>query len=365
MKSQSRSFCEQFGLTIPVVQAPMAGGPTTPELVAAVSNAGGLGSLAVEYVSPAQIEKDIARVRELTQRPFAVNLFSPDADEELAGDFASLANSLRPYHDRLGIPAPEMPKSAGEKFEEQIEVICRLRVPIVSFTLGIFPAALMEKLKRQSTYVIGTATTVKEAEILEQSGVDAIVAQGSDAGGHRGTFTTEAEKVLIGTMSLVPQVMDAVSVPVLASGGIMDGRGVVAALALGASAAQMGTAFLASDEAGSNAAAREALLQAHEDETTITRAFSGRPARGLRNEFASQWEESGLKPMSFPWQNAATRPMRSAAAKANDAGLQSVWAGQGLRMLRRGSAASIVDQIRQEIAETLARMHDQVPVSVR
>jgi nitronate monooxygenase len=361
MKVTTHSFCEKFGLTIPVVQAPMAGGPSTPELAAAVSNAGGLGSLAVEYVAPAQIEKDIARVRQLTDRPFAVNLFSPDADQSLSGDFDSVAGFMRQFHEKLGIAPPVPPKSSGEKFEEQIEVILRARVSIVSFTLGTLPAAIMERLKRQSTYVMGTATTVEEARLLEKTGVDAVVAQGSDAGGHRGTFTTEAESVLIGTMSLVPQIVDAVSIPVLASGGIMDGRGIVAVLALGASAAQMGTAFLVSDEAGSNAAAREALLRSREDQTTITRAFSGRPARGLHNDFINAWDSAGLKPLSFPWHNALTRPMRSAAAKAKNAELQSVWAGQGLRMLRKGSAASIMSQLRNEITRAMQDTRKRIP----
>jgi nitronate monooxygenase len=238
-------------------------------------------------------------------------------------------------------------------------------VPIVSFTLGTFSSAIMERLKRESIYVIGTATTVEEARILEQSGVDAITAQGSEAGGHRGTFTTDAESVLIGTMALVPQMVDAVKVPVLASGGIMDGRGVVAALALGASAVQMGTAFLVCDEAGTNSAFRQALVNASETETTITRAFSGRPARGLRNEFIEEWNKSGLSTMSFPWQNTLTRAMRRAAGTKGDAELQSLWTGQGLRMLRRGSATKIVDQLRAEIVEALDHARERLPVALR
>ena len=365
MKTPTGSFCEKFGMTLPVVQAPMAGGPSTPELVAAVCNAGGLGSLAVEYLSPAHIERDIERVRQLTRHPFAVNLFSPDADQALSGDFVAISEFLHRYHNRLGIGEPEFPKSPGENFEEQIEVIIRLKPPIVSFTLGKLPDGIMQRLKRQSTYVIGTATTVEEARLLEQAGVNAIVAQGSEAGGHRGTFTSEGESVLVGTMALVPQVVDAVSVPVLASGGIMDGRSIVAALALGASAVQMGTAFLASDEAGTNESYREALLHAREDQTTITRAFSGRPARGLRNEFVEEWNQSGLQPMTFPWQNTLTRSMRRAATAAGDAGLQSVWAGQGLRLLRRGSAASIMARLRQEIMDVAAATQQRLPMALQ
>jgi nitronate monooxygenase len=359
------SFSEIHTMSIPVVQAPMAGGPTTPELVAAVSNAGGLGSLGAEYLSPAQIEKDVLRIRELTQRPFAINLFSPDADQPLAGDFAPIANFMARHHQQLGIAPPQPPATPGENFREQMDALIRLRVPVVSTTLGLFPADVMERLKRENIYVIGTATTVEEARMLEQSGVDAITAQGSDAGGHRGTFTTDAEQVLIGTMSLVPQIVDAVNVPVLASGGIMDGRGIVAALTLGAAAVQMGTAFLLCDEAGTNAAFREALSNAHEDQTTITRAFSGRPARGLRNTFIDEWEHAGLKPLTFPWQNTVTRPMRREAAAKHIAQVQSLWAGQGLRMLRKGPASTIMAQLRQEIIEATSAVCNRLPVSVR
>jgi len=343
----------------------MAGGPTTPDLVAAVSNSGGIGSLGAEYLSPTQIERDIKRIRELTQRPFAMNLFSPDADLPLAGDFAAVKKFIAPYHQQLGIAPPEPPQSPGENFDAQLEVLVRLHVPIISFTLGLFPAEVMERLKREKIYVIGTATTVDEAKLLEQSGVDAIAAQGSDAGGHRGTFTADAESVLIGTMSLVPQIVDTVKVPVLASGGIMDGRGIVAALALGASAAQMGTAFLLCNEAGTSDSFRAALLKAHDDSTTITRAFSGRPARGLRNRFIEEWNQAGLKPLSFPWQNSVTRPMRRAAVAAKDAGLQSLWAGQGLRMMRKGPAATIMSQLREEIIKASEAASNRLPVALR
>ena len=343
----------------------MAGGPNTPEMVAAVSNAGGLGSLGAEYLSPAQIEKDITRIRQLTQRPFAVNLFSPDADQPLAGDFAAVAAFLRPIHERLGIAPPEPPKSPGENFEEQLDVLIRLKVPIISSTLGLFPALIMDGLKREGSYVIGTATTVEEAKMQASSGVDAITAQGSEAGGHRGTFTMDAEQALVGTIALVPQIVDAVKVPVLASGGIMDGRGIVAALSLGAAAAQMGTAFLACDESGANAAYIKALLSAHEDQTIITRAFSGRPARGVRNDFIDRWNHSGLATMSFPWHNTLTRAVRRAGASRNDSSVQSLWAGQGLRMLRQGPATEIMNQLRQEIVEAFEAMRARLPLALQ
>jgi len=260
-------FRDRFGMTIPVVLAPMGGGPSTPELVAAVSNAGGLGSLAAAYSNGERIEQDIAAIRKLTTMPFAVNLFSPQAQLPLNDGVNTVSDFLRPYHDRLGLKAPELPQKPIEDFNEQLDAVAKAAPPIVSFTFGLLPTKASERLKAQGTYLMGTATTVDEARQLERAGVDAVIAQGSEAGAHRGTFAVPAEEALIGTVALIPQAVDAVRVPVIASGGIMDGRGLVAALALGASAVQMGTAFLACKEAGTNAAYRESLKRERDSRT--------------------------------------------------------------------------------------------------
>lgn len=338
----------------------MGGDPSTPELAAAVSNAGGLGSLAAAYSNPERIAKDIARIRELTPRPFAVNLFSPQAQLPLGGDTGAVAKFLRPYHERLGLKPPELPQKPIENFDGQLEAVCKAAPPIVSFTFGLLPQKATERLKAQGAYLIGTATTVEEAKQLEQAGVDAIVAQGSEAGAHRGTFAVPAEEALIGTVALVPQIKDATRVPVIASGGIMDGRGIVAALALGASAVQMGTAFLTCKEAGTSPAYREALAKAREDQTTVTRAFSGRMARGLRNEFIEKWNAAGLTHLPYPWQNAFTQPMRRGAAAAKQAGLLSLWAGQGVRMLRERTAGQLMAELKAEIEQAWQSLKDQL-----
>lgn len=353
-------FCRKHRLSIPVILAPMGGDPSTPELAAAVSNAGGLGSLAAAYSNPERIAKDIARIRELTARPFAVNLFSPQAQLPLSGDTGAVAEFLRPYHQRLGLKPPELPQKPIENFDDQFEAVCNAAPPIVSFTFGLLPQKATERLKAQGAYLIGTATTVEEARQLEQAGMDAIVAQGSEAGAHRGTFAVPAEEALIGTVALVPQVKDATRIPVIASGGIMDGRGIVAALALGASAVQMGTAFLVCKEAGTSAAYREALAKAREDQTTVTRAFSGRMARGLRNEFIEQWNAAGLTHLPYPWQNAFTQPMRRAAAAAKQADLLSLWAGQGVRMLRERTAGQLMEELKAEIEQAWQSLKDQL-----
>jgi nitronate monooxygenase len=354
------NFCRKYGLSIPVVLAPMGGGPSTPELVAAVSNAGGLGSLAAAYSNAERIQQDIAAIRKLTTRPFAVNLFSPQAQLPLNDGVAAVSNFLRPYHERLGLRAPELPQKPIEDFNEQLDSVAKAAPPIVSFTFGLLPTKASDRLKAQGTFLMGTATTVEEARQLEKAGVDAVIAQGSEAGAHRGTFAVPAEEALIGIVALVPQVVDAVRVPVIASGGIMDGRGLVAALALGASAVQMGTAFLACKEAGTNAAYREALLRRRKDATTLTRAFSGRMARGLSNEFIEKWNASGLEHLPYPWQNAFTQPMRRAAAAAKQAGFLSLWAGQGLGMMRETTAAQLINELREEMKEAWVKLKEQM-----
>jgi nitronate monooxygenase len=353
-------FCRKYGLSIPVVLAPMGGEPSTPELAAAVSNAGGLGSLAAAYSNPERIERDIARIRELTRRPFAVNLFSPQAQLPLNGSASAVVDFLRPFHERLGLKAPELPQKPIENFDDQLDAVCKAAPPIVSFTFGLLPAQATQRLKAQGTYLIGTATTVEEAKMLEQSGVNAVIAQGSEAGAHRGTFAVPAEEALVGTVALVPQVVDAVRIPVLASGGIMDGRGIVAALALGASAVQMGTAFLACTEAGTSAVYRKALAAAREDQTTLTRAFSGRMARGLRNEFIARWNASALTHLPYPWQNALTQPMRRAASAAKQSDLLSLWAGQGVPMLRELSAEQLMSKLNDEIQQAWTNLKNQL-----
>jgi nitronate monooxygenase len=343
-----------FDIRVPVVQAPMAGGSiTTPELVAAVSNSGGLGSLAGGYLSAREIEQAIRKTRTLTGRAFAVNLFAPGSREPLAGDVGAQLRLLGPIHDRLGLDPPAMPDRVPGLFDEQLEAVLAAKIPVVSFTFGLLPEEAMNRLHGQGGFVIGTATTVAEAKILEAAGVDAVVAQGSEAGAHRGTFDVPAEPPLVGTMALVPQVADAIRLPVIASGGIMDGRGIVAAMALGASAAQMGTAFLTCDECGAPAAYKSAVLEAADDSTGLTRAFSGRWARGIRNRFMEASRRAGAEPLSYPWQNSLTTPMRAAASRKGEAGFLSLFAGQGTRMSRSMPAADLMQALEREIRETI------------
>lgn len=356
-----------LGLQLPIIQAPMAGGGDTPELVAAVSNAGGLGFIGAAYLSPEQITAVAARVRELTSRPFGINLFSPQSLEAAAkappseSDVARAIGKIAFYHTELGLPAPDTPKPSAISFDDQLTAALECGAGYFSFTFGLLPPNSVEAVKSRGITLIGTATTVDEALALEKSGVDAIIAQGAEAGGHRGSFT-DFEAGMIGTVALVPQIADAVKLPVIASGGIMDGRGIIAALALGASAVQMGTAFLLCDESGIPEAYKDVLLAAREHETRITRAFSGRPARGIVNRFMSEVEtDADDAILPFPFQNSLTRPLRNAAAKVGRAEFLNLWSGQGIRMARKQSAAELMARLVSEMDAAITALERSKP----
>lgn len=344
---------QRLGLAHPIIQAPMAGGGDTPALVAAVSEAGGLGSIGAAYLTAEQLRDTVSAVRARTARPFGVNLFAPLPAPAAPADMTDALARIAPFYAELGLPAPEMPAPAGTSFDALFPTALDSGAAVLSFTFGLLPDAAVRAVKERGMLLAGTATTVEEAVALERLGVDLVVAQGAEAGGHRGTFGGPFEAAMVGTMALVPQIADAVSVPVVASGGIMDGRGIAASLALGACGVQMGTAFLTCAEAGIAEVYRQAILDAREDETRLTRAFSGRPARGIANRFMEAVEGSALP---FPMQNALTRPLRTAAAKQGRAEFLSLWAGQGVRMARRQTAAELVARLAEETEAVVGRL---------
>jgi nitronate monooxygenase len=347
---------QRLALDHPIIQAPLAGGGDTPALVAAVCNAGALGFIGAAYLTPAQIVDAARAVRAQTGRAFGINLFAPLPPPEAPDDPRPALERVAPFYAELGLPAPSVPIIGGPSFDEQLSVALESGASVFSFTFGILPPRAIDAVKARGMFLIGTATTVEEAVALERVGADAIVTQGSEAGGHRSTFAAVFEAGLVGTMALVPQVTDAVSVPVIASGGIMDGRGIAAALALGASGVQMGTAFLACDEAGIPDAYKDAIVAAREDGTRLTRAFSGRPARGIVNRFMTEIDRAPESILPFPLQNALTRPLRTAAAQAGRAEFLSLWAGQGVRLARRQPASRLVARLAKETEEAIARL---------
>ncbi len=327
----------------------MGGGPSTPELVAAVSNAGGLGSLGAAYLTPDQITSAIRRIRSLTSQPFNVNLFAGGWNARADCDAAPMLAVLEDVHEKLGIPPPIPPSPAPDPFPGQFESVLAARPPIFSFTFGIPDPDSLFRLKARGIAILGTATTVEEARQLERVGVDAVVAQGSEAGAHRGTFLDSFESSMIPTLDLVRATVGAVHVPVIATGGLMDGRDILAALNAGAAAAQLGTAFLPCPESGASEVHKRAILAAKEDSTVVTRAFSGRPARGLKNAFMASVDGRELV-LPYPLQNALTRPMRNAAAQQGLTDYLSLWAGQGVARARAMPAADLVARLIEEMA---------------
>lgn len=353
-------LCDPLGIRYPIIQAPMAGGFTTPELVAAVANAGGLGMLAGMGIPPERLRELIRTIRGLTSGPFGVNFLIP-APIEGNRDGVTTQSFLDRFRADLGLP-PGRPDVAPppDVLDEQIEEVFNARVPIVSVALGD-PGRFVERAHAAGTRVVATVTTVAEAQQVAAEGVDMIVAQGAEAGGHQSTFTPGEQGAvpLVGTLALVPQIVDAVRVPVVASGGIMDGRGIVAVLALGALGAQLGTRFLLAHESGTSPTHRQALIAANETDTVVTRAFTGRAARGIRNRFIAEYERAGAEPLAWPLQRAAAQDVYAAAQSRGEGDYMPLWAGQGLRLAtqEQGAAeivAELVAQARAEI-ERLAR----------
>jgi nitronate monooxygenase len=352
------SLLDRLRLRHPIFQAPLSGGGDTPELVAAVGEAGALGFVGAAYLTPQQIAEAAMAVRQRTKRPFGINLFAPLSPAVLPPNTRAALDRVAPYFAEVDLPAPKEVPRPVDGFREQVAAVLETGAAIFSFTFGIPPEEVRNAIRSRGMAFVATATTVEEAVAIEQAGAEAVVAQGSEAGGHRGSFASTFEEGMVGTMALVPQMVDAVRIPVIASGGIMDGRGIAAALALGASAVQLGTAFLTCDESGVPEAYRAAILGAREEQTRITRAFSGRPARGIVNRFMTEVESAGGPDsiLPFPFQNAMTRPLRVAAGRQGRAEFLSLWAGQGLRLARRQSAAALVERLSAETQTAIERM---------
>jgi nitronate monooxygenase len=331
----------------------MAGEPDRPELVAAVSNAGGLGSLACAYDPPDRIATKIAAVRALTDKPFAVNLFIPTPMSTGPDQIERAKQLLELWRDRYRLSdGPEtltMPD-----FEAQLAAVSAARPAVFSFTFGVLPTERVAALKRIGMIVAGTATTVAEAQRLEVAGVDLVVAQGSEAGAHRGSFLAPPPESLVGLMALVPAMVDSVRVPVVAAGGIMDGRGIAAALMLGAAGVQLGTAFLVSDESGAPSVWKQAICDSEVNDSAVTRIYSGRHARGLRNGLMTALEPYAADLPDFPAMNGLTRAIRGAASRQGDSAAMSLWAGQGAPLARRVAAGALMRMLTDETSRRLS-----------
>jgi nitronate monooxygenase len=334
-------------LAEPVVQAPMGGGASTPALAAAVCEAGGLGFLAAGYKTVDAVRADIAAVRERTDRPFGVNLFAPPAPVEDPAAVARYAASLRGDAERAGATVGE-PRHDDDAWTEKLALVTEERVPVVSFTFGCPSDVVVDGLHGSGAAVWVTVTTADEARHAARAGADALMVQGVEAGGHRGSFD-DAAPGEIGLLALLALVRDAVALPLVATGGIATGRGVAAVLAAGADAAALGSAFMLTPEAATSAPHREALLGSAS--TALTRAFTGRLARGVVNRFMREHPDA---PRAYPDVHHLTAPLRAAARKAGDAEAINLWAGQAYALATDLPAGELVRRLGAEAREALA-----------
>ncbi|MFJ6652239.1 NAD(P)H-dependent flavin oxidoreductase [Microbacterium sp. NPDC091313] len=333
-----------LGVEHPIVLGPF-GGLSSLALTAVVSELGGLGSYGLYGYDGARIADVAAQLRERTDRPVALNVWLPTGDEvsPAQAEIRSALATMRPFFDELGIEPPVLPDRFLPAIDEQWAAILDAAPAVVSVVYGVPAPAMVAAARERGIRILGTATTVAEARALEAGGVDAIVASGAEAAGHRVSFLAPAEDSLIGTFALVPQVVDAVSVPVIAAGGIADRRGVAAAFALGAAGVQVGTAFLRTKESAAPASHRAAIAATAAEQTVLTRAMSGRLARGAPNRAVRTLEAGVIAP--FPAQNWLTGRFRAEAARRDDPELLSLWMGQAARLARHEDAASVFDEL--------------------
>ncbi len=339
------AVARRLGIKVPLIQGPFGGHFSTVRLAAAVSNAGGLGSFGAQAYSAQDIRRIVGELRAATDRPFNINLWVSDRDPHdpvrVRADFAAQTAALRTYHADLGIAPPAFPANLGERFEQQVESVLDARPSVFSFVFGIPSAEILKECRRRGIVTLGAATTVEEALANEEAGVDLVLATGFEAGGHRPSFLKRAEDSLHGTLSLVPRVVDAVKIPVIAAGGIADGRGAAAAFRLGAGAVQIGTAFLACDESGASEFHRRQILDGHARDTVLTRAYTGRLARFIRNRFIEESSRPDSVLLPFPYQSWATSEVKRAAVERHRADLAALYAGQGAQLIRHHRAAKL------------------------
>ena len=348
------AIAERLAIELPLIQAPMAA-VSTPELAIAVANAGGLGFLAAGMLTPERFGEQMIAVRRHTNQAIGANFFVHDPPQIDPVREAKLRRRLAPYYDELGIEQPGELAIAPRFDEAMLEAVLAAGPAVVSFHFGLPEAAAMHALKAAGTLVMSSATTVAEARRLENAGAEAVIAQGYEAGGHRATFASTFEDAQVGTFALVPQIVDAVSVPVIAAGGIADGRGIAAALALGADAVQIGTAFMRCPEAATSDLQRRALARASDEGTSVTRALTGRPARALTNRYVREmrgYDEADLP--DYPMIRSLAGPLGAAAAKAGSDDFSTMWAGQAAALGREMRAAQLVATLMDEARDVLA-----------
>ncbi|WP_348537516.1 nitronate monooxygenase [Nocardia carnea] len=333
-------------LTVPIIAAPMAGGPSTPDLVVSVGEAGGLGFLAGGYKTPEALAEQIREVRARTDQPFGVNLFVPQQPAYDPAAVQEYRDRLRAAAQRYGIELPPIRERDDDWFAAKVDLLVEQQVPVVSLTFGLPPADVVERLRTAGALVIATVTTDAEARAATDLGAGALCVQGPDGGGHRGTFRVEDEPETTPLPALIDEITAWCPLPVVAAGGIGDGARIADLLAHGAAAVQLGTAFLRSPESGAKTAHKDALSDPRFTRTVITRAFSGRPARGLANEFIATYDEAA--PAAYPQVHHLTSPVRAAAAAGSAPEDMALWAGTEYRSAAADPAATILRRLWSE-----------------
>ncbi len=344
---------ELLGIKYPILQGPFGGGLSTVDLLATVSNAGGLGGYGAYTMSANEIYELDKQIKAATDKPYNLNLWVSDTDAANGAvadaQYEQAVKLLAPYFDEAGIPLPEKPAPFKSRFENQLQVILDVSPKVFSFMFGTLPADVMEQCHRLGIKTIGAATTLDEAIALEGSGVDLIIASGFEAGGHRPSFLATAEQSTTGTFVLVQLIREKVKLPVIAAGGIADGRGLAAALTLGADAAQIGTAFLATNESGALPIHRQMLFSDANRHTMLSRAFTGRLGRGITSRPALELAGKEHHFLPFPLQTAFMSPLRKAALEAQKWDMVLFWGGQVAPLLKHTRAAELMRSI---IADT-------------
>lgn len=343
---KNSTLTDLLKIEIPLIQAPMAGNAGTPAFFAAAANAGALSSIGAGYMEPLALSEMIRKTRALTNQPLSVNFFVPQKAEATPTQLETARKAIEASCQELHIAIKPVQPPYVPSFDDQLNVVLEEKIPIVSFTFGIPSDEWISKLKKLGVILIGTATTLEEGQMLMTRGMDIIAAQGKEAGGHRGSFLKPVEDSLVSLSTLVKELVGSISIPVIAAGGIMDGADIRAIMALGAQGVQMGTAFLTCKESGIYQGYKDRLLNLKKDETVLTRAFSGKFARGIKNIFIERMKAHESTILAYPIQHAMTTEMRKVAAQQDNIEFMSMWAGQSAFRCKSISVAALIEELK-------------------
>lgn len=351
---------EILNITYPIIQGPFGGGYSSVELISKVSNAGGLGSFGAMALTPEEIIETNNSIRAATTKPYAINLWVSDRDEELSGyddkAYSKLKDLFKPYFDEFKIPLPDMPVITSPRFEDQIVALLDARPPVFSFIFGIPPVNIFKECRKRNIRIVGTATTPDEAIAIEEAGADIVILSGFEAGGHRGSFMGSVENSLTGIFSLIPTGADRVKIPVVAAGGIADGRGIAAAMILGAEGVQIGTAFLACAESNATALHKQKLFSNEAKYTMLTKVFSGRVARGIVNKLAEDLKGYEKNFAPFPMQRWFLKPLTEKIIAGNRQEYMGFWSGQSAALLKHKSVSELFNALVEDTSAIFRNM---------